>query len=57
MPHEEKRDESYKDFADVVRYAAVSRAAEHSLTDSWLEENLWGQAESPYPELATGYGE
>lgn len=40
-PHEEKREELHKDFADLVRYAAVSRAAEHTLTDSWLEQNLY----------------
>lgn len=36
-PSESKRDETYKDFADVVRYTAVSPAALHAVSDSWLE--------------------
>jgi hypothetical protein len=46
MPAEDKRDETYKDFADLVRYVAVSRVAESTLSDSWLNENLYGPASS-----------
>lgn len=33
-PSEDKRDETYKDFADVVRYAVASGVAEAALSDS-----------------------
>jgi hypothetical protein len=46
MPAEDKRDETYKDFADLVRYVAVSKVAEGTLSDSWLNEHLYGPASS-----------
>jgi hypothetical protein len=57
QPDEEKREETYKDFADLLRYAAVSRAAEHSLTDTFLESNIFDPfEENIYPDYS-GYGE
>jgi hypothetical protein len=38
--HETRRDESFKDFADVVRYAAASGVMDNALTDTWLDQTF-----------------
>lgn len=40
FPDEKKRDPTYQDFADVVRYGAVSNAADMAAGDSMLFETL-----------------
>lgn len=57
MPDEEKRDETYKDFADLIRYAAVSQVAESALSDSWLEEHLYSHFNDDDDMTLGGYNE
>lgn len=51
-PHEEKRNETFKDGADCVRYLAVSGLADAALSDSYSAFD-----DNPYDPLPGSYGE
>lgn len=58
MPDESKRDPTYKDFADVVRYAAVSEVMNYALSDSMLQSFLGDYTSENYGIPSGGcYGE
>jgi len=54
VPDETKRDETYKDFADLVRYAAVSPAANTTTSQGWMPPYL---EDDSFDTPASGYGE
>jgi hypothetical protein len=46
MPDETLRDPTYKDFADLVRYAGVSNIMDYALSDSFMDSAFGEQHES-----------
>lgn len=58
MSHETKREERFKDFADLLRYVAVSNVALAAHQDSYHSPNFGSDDELPIEAAGiTGYGE